>query len=127
MPSENLYSLIIIDEHSATPKYLQVINSIVKAIEDSPLREKKEYVYSDLSYYLYPPIIQRLTGKDWDTYLKETFYKPLGANTLTYNPLRFFPLSQIVPTEYDSLFRKNLIQGHVHDRHRSRPPPASDS
>lgn len=89
--------------------------TIVKAIEDSPLRDKKEYVYSDLSYYLYPQIIQRLTGKDWDTYLKETFYKPLGANSLTYNPLRFFPLNQIVPTEYDSLFRKNLIQGHVHD------------
>lgn len=37
MASENLYSLIVIDEHSATPKYLQVINSIVKAIEDGKI------------------------------------------------------------------------------------------
>lgn len=90
-------------------------NTIFKQIEDSPLREKKEYVYSDLSYYLYPQIIPRLTGKDWEVFLKETFYKPLGANSLTYNARKYFPLSKIVPTEYDSLFRKNLIHGRVHD------------
>ncbi len=89
--------------------------TLFKAIEDSPLREKKEYVYSDLSYYLYPQIIPRLTGKDFPTFLKETFYKPLGANTLTYNPREQFPLTRIVPTEYDSLYRKTLIHGRVHD------------
>jgi beta-N-acetylhexosaminidase len=89
--------------------------TLYKAIEDSPLREKKEYVYSDLSYYLYPQIIPRLTGKDFQTYLKDTFYKPLGATTLTYNARDFYPLSSIVPTEYDSLYRKNLIHGRVHD------------
>lgn len=89
--------------------------TLFKAIEDSPLREKKEYVYSDLSYYLYPQIIPRLTGKDFPTFLKDTFYKPLGANTLTYNPREQFALSRIVPTEYDSLYRKTLIHGRVHD------------
>ncbi len=90
-------------------------NTILKAIEDSPLREKKEYVYSDLSYYLYPQIIPRLTGQSWEEFLKGTFYRPLGATTLTYNPRRFYGLTNIVPTEYDSLFRKNLIHGRVHD------------
>ncbi|MBC7410579.1 MAG: serine hydrolase [Arcicella sp.] len=89
--------------------------TLFKAIEDSPLREKKEYVYSDLSYYLYPQIIPRLTGKDFPTFLSDTFYKPLGANTLTYLPREKFPLSKIVPTEYDSLYRKTLIHGRVHD------------
>ncbi len=89
--------------------------TIFKAIEESPLREKKEYVYSDLSYYLYPQIIQRIKGQDWDSYLKKTFYEPLGAKTLTFNPTKIYPLSRIIPTEYDSLFRKNLIHGRVHD------------
>ena len=89
--------------------------TLLKAIEDSPLREKKEYVYSDLSYYLYPQIIPRLTGKDFPTFLNETFYKPLGANTLGFNPRERFPLSRIIPTEYDSLYRKTLIHGRVHD------------
>lgn len=89
--------------------------TLYKAIEDSPLREKKEYVYSDLSYFMYPAIIPRLTGKSFESFLKDTFYKPLGASTLTYNPLQHFPLSRIAPTEYDSLYRKTLVHGTVHD------------
>ncbi len=89
--------------------------TLFKAIEDSPLREKKEYVYSDLSYYLYPQIIPRLTGKDFPTFLNDSFYKPLGANSLGFLPRERFTLSKIVPTEYDSLYRKTLIHGRVHD------------
>ncbi len=89
--------------------------TLYKAIEDSPLREKKEYVYSDLSYFMYPAIIPRLTGKSFESFLKDTFYKPLGANTLTYNPLQHFPIARIAPTEYDSLYRKTLVHGTVHD------------
>ncbi|QHT66932.1 serine hydrolase [Rhodocytophaga rosea] len=88
---------------------------IYKQIRKSPLNEKPGYVYSDLSFYLYPLIVKELTGKDFETYVKETFYRPLGAYTLTYNPYKQFPLSRIVPTEYDSLFRKNQIHGRVHD------------
>lgn len=84
-------------------------------IRDSPLNEKKEYVYSDLSFYLYPQIVKRLTGEEFETFLKKTFYDPLGATSLGYRPRERFPLNQIVPTEYDSLFRKTLIWGRVHD------------
>lgn len=94
--------------------------TIFEQIRDSPLNEKKtagtpEYVYSDLSFILYPQIVKRLTGENFEDYLKETFYRPLGAASLTYNPRRFYKLNRIVPTEYDSLFRKTLIWGRVHD------------
>jgi len=56
-----------------------------------------------------------MTGKPWEDFLKKTFYAPLGASTLTYQAEKHFPLAQIVPTEYDSLFRKSLIHGKVHD------------
>jgi len=88
---------------------------IYKQIKESPLNEKAGYVYSDLSFYLYPIIVERLTGQKFEDYLKENFYKPLGANTLTFNPERYFPHSRIVPTEYDSLFRKQLLHGTVND------------
>ena len=52
---------------------------------------------------------------DYETYLKTNFYEPLGAFSLTYNPMRFYPKEQMAPTEYDSAFRKQLIQGIVHD------------
>ena len=84
-------------------------------IKDSPLNAKKEYVYSDLSFIMYPLVVKRLTGENFETYLKSTFYNPLGASTLTFNPRRFYPLTRIAPTEYDSLFRKTLIWGRVHD------------
>jgi beta-N-acetylhexosaminidase len=90
-------------------------SQLFKAIEESPLREKKEYVYSDLSYYALPGMIKRVTGENWETWLKTNFYKPLGATSLTYNPKNHYSLDKIIPTEYDSLFRKNLIHGRVHD------------
>ncbi|QDK78151.1 serine hydrolase [Spirosoma sp. KCTC 42546] len=89
--------------------------TIFQQIRDSPLNAKKEYVYSDLSFILYPQIVKRITGVDFEDYIKTTFYKPLGASTLTFLPRRFYPLNRIVPTEYDSLFRKTLIWGRVHD------------
>jgi beta-N-acetylhexosaminidase len=88
---------------------------IYQQIKESPLNEKAGYVYSDLSFYLYPVIVERLTGKPFEQYLKEQFYTPLGATTLTFNPERFYPHHRIVPTEIDSLFRKQLLHGTVHD------------
>lgn len=88
---------------------------LLRQIEESPVKPKQGYVYSDLSYYLYPQIVEKLTGETWEDYLKNTFYRPMGATTLTYNPREHYPLDRIIPTEYDSLFRKELIQGRVHD------------
>ncbi|MCO6478635.1 MAG: serine hydrolase [Phaeodactylibacter sp.] len=86
-----------------------------KAIRKSPLNKEPGYVYSGLLFYLMPEIVEGLTGEDYERYLKETFYHPLGAYTITYNPLRFFPRGRIVPTERDTFFRMVQIHGYVHD------------
>lgn len=89
-------------------------NHIMQQIADSPVNPEQGYVYSDLHFYLYPAIVKRLTGLSFESYLDKT-YTTLGARTLTFNPLKKFPESGIVPTEYDSLFRRQLIHGFVHD------------
>jgi beta-N-acetylhexosaminidase len=89
--------------------------TIFETIRDSPVSAKKDYVYSDLSFILYPQIVEKMTGQKFEDYLKQNVYEPLGATTLTFNPTRFYPLPRIVPTEYDSVFRKTLVWGHVHD------------
>jgi CubicO group peptidase (beta-lactamase class C family) len=89
--------------------------TIYQQIKDSPLNEKKEYVYSDLSFILYPQVVKYITKTNFEDYLKTNFYRPLGATTLVYHPRKFYPLNRIAPTEYDSLFRKTLIWGRVHD------------
>lgn len=88
---------------------------MLRAIKKSPLNAKPGYVYSDLHFYLYPEIVPRLTGQDFESYLKNTFYRRLGAHTLTFNAWRQYPLSRIVPTERDTFFRGALLHGRVHD------------
>ncbi|NQU88430.1 MAG: serine hydrolase [Mariniphaga sp.] len=84
-------------------------------IKESPLLDKTEYLYSGLSFYLYPSIIEELTNSNYETYLKNTFYHPLGAHSITYNPYKYYPLERMVPTEFDDFFRQEQIQGFVHD------------
>ncbi len=88
---------------------------IDKAIRKSPVDKNQGYVYSDLSFYLYPRLVEALSGQDFLSYLDKHFYSPLEAETLTYNPFLKFSAERIIPTEYDSLFRKTQIHGRVHD------------
>lgn len=89
--------------------------TIFKSIKDSPLNPEQGYVYSDLSFILYPQIVKHLSGEDFETYLKNHYYRKLGANTLTFNPKRFYSLNDIVPTERDTFFRQTQLHGQVHD------------
>jgi beta-glucosidase-like glycosyl hydrolase/CubicO group peptidase (beta-lactamase class C family) len=87
---------------------------IYDSIRNSKLGEKK-YLYSCLSFHIYPEVIAKLTGENYEAYLKSKFYRPLGATTITYNPYLHFTLNRIIPTETDELFRKQIIRGFVHD------------
>ncbi len=88
---------------------------ITAEIGAAPLNAQPGYVYSDLSFYLYPELVQRRTGRAFDDYLQREVYGPLGATTLGFRPRRRFPLARIVPTEYDSAFRRQLLHGTVND------------
>lgn len=90
-------------------------DQIVKDIIKSHLLAHKEYVYSDLGFCLLPFMIERLTGKSFQDYLSQEFYKPLGTVTTCFKPYEKFPLEKIAPTEIDLTFRKALSQGFVHD------------
>ncbi len=87
---------------------------IYDSIKNTKLGPKK-YVYSCLSFHIYPQVIANITGEDYEEYLKSHFYRPIGATTITYNPYLHFTLNQIIPTETDELFRKQTIRGFVHD------------
>lgn len=106
------YPIQITDSLFLFKKYKK---QIFKGIRDLPLNEKTGYVYSDLSFILYPAVVEKLTGEPLEEYLKKTFYRPIGAYTLTYNPLKSFPAERLVPTEQDTFFRKKQVHGTVHD------------
>ncbi len=88
---------------------------IYKEIGASPLNEKSGYVYSDLSFILYPELVKARTGLPLDAFLQRDVYRPLGATTLGFRPKNRFPLARIVPSEVDSAFRRQLLHGTVDD------------
>ena len=88
---------------------------LYQGIGASALNAKPGYVYSDLSFMLYPYYVQKATGQPLDQFLARELYGPLGAATLGFNPTRRFPVRRIAPTEYDSAFRHQLVRGTVHD------------
>lgn len=90
-------------------------DSIFYRILESEQRCKKEYKYSDLGYYLFMDLIEKLSGDSLQNYVRNNFYNPIGAYTMGYKPLERFPLSRLIPTENDKVFRKQLIHGYVHD------------
>lgn len=84
-------------------------------IVDSDLLEEKEYRYSGLIFQMMPDLIENVTGQDFETMLIDEIYHPLGIKELCYNPTKNYSLEDIVPTESDTLFRKRLVHGTVHD------------
>lgn len=87
---------------------------IKKRIKKTELNNIGTYIYSGLFFCLIPEIIKNITGENLDKYLNDKFYLPLGLSA-TFNPLNKYNIEKIVPTEIDNNFRKELIQGTVHD------------
>jgi beta-N-acetylhexosaminidase len=93
----------------------QYVDTMYQEIRRIPLLKNKKYLYTCMGFTLWPLVIQNITGQPYETYLKSNIYKPLGASSLTYNPYKYFPISRMVPTEVDDYFRKEELQGFVHD------------
>lgn len=89
--------------------------TMIKTILETPLSGQKKYEYSDLGYYFFNAYIEKTTGQTQDKYVENAIYRPLGLRRMTYLPMRKFRLSEIVPTENDKEFRKQIIHGYVHD------------
>lgn len=90
-----------------------------RIINRSKVSDEKKYTYSGLTFLVFPSLIEQLTGTDYQTYLDENFYRPLGCHTLGYLPKENHYVNAIVPTEVDTLFRKTLVRGWVHDENAS--------
>ncbi|MFT5715535.1 MAG: beta-glucosidase-like glycosyl hydrolase/CubicO group peptidase (beta-lactamase class C family) [Flavobacterium sp.] len=90
-------------------------DTIMKIIADTKLLPQKGYRYSDFTFIILKQYLEKLTGKKLDVLSNENFYGPLGANNTMYNPLEKVNKSRLAPTEIDTYFRHQIIQGYVHD------------
>ncbi|MDR1459849.1 MAG: serine hydrolase, partial [Bacteroidales bacterium] len=91
-------------------------DSIIAQIVNSECKTNNVYLYSDLGFYLLADLVRTLSGKTIDVYVEDEFYRPMGLTHILFNPLERFGLSDIPPTENDTVFRKTLVHGYVHDQ-----------
>jgi CubicO group peptidase (beta-lactamase class C family) len=75
----------------------------------------KVYRYSDLGLGFLQKVTERMYGASIDRVADSLLYAPMGLSSITYKPLARYPLERIVPTENELLFRRQLLQGYVHD------------
>ena len=105
--------------HLQVANDLYIINSypdtVFSGIIKSKLLPKKQYVYSDLGFIILAKIVERLSEQPIDEFVDSRLYSHLGAKTLGFQPLKRFPKERIVPTANDTLFRKQMLHGYVHD------------
>jgi CubicO group peptidase (beta-lactamase class C family) len=89
--------------------------NMYKSIRKAEVDDPGQYRYSGLLFLMMPDLLEPYIGNDFESYLYEQLYVPMGLYSLTYKPRRRFPLDKIVPTEQDNFFRYQLVQGTVHD------------
>ncbi|MFM9985725.1 MAG: glycoside hydrolase family 3 N-terminal domain-containing protein, partial [Flavobacteriales bacterium] len=91
-------------------------DSIFQQIIRTPLGTERNYKYSDLGYYFIQRIVENATGKSIDEFVSQTYYGPMGLNSIGYKPLENIEKERIAPTEDDQTFRHQHIRGDVHDQ-----------
>ncbi len=90
-------------------------DSIWSRLLGCTIRDKRDYKYSDLGFYMLQHAIERTSKQQQEDYVLSTFYNPLGLRTTGYNPWQRFSRNRTPPTEKDNYFRDDVVQGYVHD------------
>ena len=119
-PMDEFYSDEMDESHSLrVAENLYLVSDYPDRIFDSVSKTpigKKKYLYSDMGFYYMPKIVKLITNQSIEDYLNEKFYMPMNLSHICYQPLNHFTRDQIAPTENDTIFRRQLIWGDVHDQ-----------
>ena len=109
--NKQAYESLFVKNRFNKKMYRMINRSVVDTV--------KKYRYSGLTFLIYPELITQMTSVNYKDYLENTFYRPLGANTTGFLPKTYGYPNSIVPTELDTVFRKTITEGWVHDENAS--------
>ena len=93
------------------PEFYKTVYDRIAVANTHP---RGKYLYSDLNLLLVKQMIETKTGKKLDQLTNE-IYNELGISKIGYNPLKWTSIENVMPTEVDNFFRKDTIEGYVHD------------
>jgi beta-glucosidase-like glycosyl hydrolase/CubicO group peptidase (beta-lactamase class C family) len=106
-------TLQLADQLWIDKRYEQEIFNIIATAD---MKTSGEYVYSDLGFILLRKLVENVSNMPFENFMNEHFYEPLAISNLYFNPIaKGVPISKIAPTELDTVYRKQLVQGFVHD------------
>ncbi len=71
-------------------------------------------VYSDIGLMTLGFVVEGVTGRSLDAFLRERVWEPLGMQDTGFNPPPEL-LGRIAPTEVDTVYRHRKVHGVVHD------------
>ncbi len=98
---------------------LKTESEILKAVKNEPLvyLSGSKYEYSDLGFILLGEIVEQVSGMPLNRFVRKNFYYPMGMSDTFFNPKEYnhWVNKRIPPTETDTTFRMQTIQGEVHD------------
>ena len=90
-------------------------DSVFQRVIKVKVKPDKEYLYSDVGYYLLLKVVERVSGYSFDELFNIWITKSLGIDRLVFNPLQNYNKSDNVPSGKDVVFRKEMLQGYVND------------
>ncbi|MEM6267917.1 MAG: serine hydrolase [Bacteroidota bacterium] len=111
-PDDSLFTVEVTDHLYFNQHYLDTIWHRLRTIR---VDTNQGYKYSDVSMFLMKALLERIYERGMDTLLRRDYYLPMGLQTVGYHPLDRFDREKVAPTEDDRWWRKQQLQGHVHD------------
>jgi len=82
-----------------------------RLIGDLPLKYHigEQRKYSDLGFTILGEIIETVSGKPLDQFMKQNIFQPLGMNNTTYNPLKQGEYRKIAATSPGNPFERRMV------------------
>jgi CubicO group peptidase (beta-lactamase class C family) len=90
-------------------------DTIWQQVQALPLTKSPNFRYNDVNFMLLQRILEAQAEMPLDQWVSKNLYEPMGLRHLTFRPRGRFPARQIVPTEKDERWRRQLVHGYVHD------------
>lgn len=78
-------------------------------------RRGAEMRYSDFNFILLGKIIEHVSGQSLGAFTQSRIFEPLGMTATGFRSATGVSDPAVVPSEIDTLFRRRLVQGEVHD------------
>ncbi|HEU5217803.1 MAG TPA: serine hydrolase, partial [Gemmatimonadales bacterium] len=88
---------------------LKLVNAI--SLDTAPA---VRMVYSDLGAILLGEVVERVLGGRLDRLASRRIFQPLGMTSTRFRPPAGW-LWRVAATEYDTVWRKRIVRGQVHD------------